>query len=117
MYYDYGPNWEATKRHWRNAWWTRKRCFWCRRIKHVTIDAHHILYPRKPIPAGDVHIIWLRPMCRTCHKIETRIARHHRRHAAPNRKRYSHFIVTYMGRWIINLLVILPIIILYFHYR
>lgn len=98
---DYGPNWGTTKARWRAAWWTRKRCFWCRRRRNVTIDAHHLLYPRGK-PAGDVSIIWLRAMCRRCHKVETWIARRHRLYMRNDRKRYAHLLVTYAGRWTIN---------------
>lgn len=112
MYMDYGPNWTDTKRQWRSAWWTRKRCFWCRRKKHVTIDAHHLLYP-KGKPAGDVSIFLLRPMCRTCHKIETWLARRHRRHVENGRKRYAHLYATYLGRWCINASVLGAAFLLY----
>jgi hypothetical protein len=116
-YWDYGPNWDNTKARWRRSRWTRKRCFWCRRRKHVTIDAHHLLYPRPPKMAGDVSIFWLRPMCRTCHKIETWIARNRRKHMANGRKRYAHLYVTYGGRWLINITCWLPVIYLWFRFH
>jgi hypothetical protein len=112
MYTDYGPHWAETKRRWRAAWWTRKRCFWCRRSGPT--DAHHLLYPRNR-PAGDVSIFWLRPMCRRCHKVETWLAREHRKHMPNRRKRYAHIVATYGGRWCINVVVVLPLVILWMH--
>lgn len=116
----YGDQWELTKRRWRDHPFTRhRRCFWCRRKRslwvsghRIVLDAHHLVYPRNR-PAGEISIWLLRPMCRTCHKVETWMARGHRAHMRNGRKRYAHLLVTYLGRWAILWAALAPIVYLY----
>jgi len=93
----YGPEWVHTKQRFRAAWWTRKRCFWCRRVKHVNIEIHHLTYL---FGQATPPLAFLRPMCARCHDIETRVCRYW--FSTRQRHRWAHAWVTYAGRWFIR---------------
>jgi len=93
----YGAAWEDTKRRARQSRWTRKRCFWCRRRRSVTIQWHHLTYL---FGVGDPPLWVLRPMCVSCHKVETWICR--QVSSSQARHRWAHARVTYLGRWVIR---------------
>jgi hypothetical protein len=104
----YGPAWERTKaEYWRKAArrpWMRRRCFWCRRrgrgvgfwSVQRSLQLNHLTYRWG---VGDAPLIVLRPMCPTCHAIETKITRMVRPGMRRHRQAYAHAFVTYLGRW------------------
>lgn len=100
----YGPGWTETRqRYWAStARWRRRRCFWCRRGQPGTrwasrrrLQLNHLTY-RLSDNTGRCPLWALRPMCPTCHGIETWLTRRY----DPGRKQpWAHAIVTYAVRW------------------
>lgn len=106
----YGPDWYAFRRWYFTRWWLRKRCFWCRRKPHpvTALQLNHLNYTR-----GDRPGWWqVRPMCRRCHRVETTLVRWLRPRLSPRRRRRAHYLVTFGVRWVGNLAVDLPLLIL-----
>jgi hypothetical protein len=117
----WGHNWtETRRRYWHNPPpWRRRRCFWCRRgrpgarwwASRRGLHLNHLTY-RYSHDHGRCPLWALRPMCPTCHTVETWLTRHAvrpclRRH--PWLRPWEHAAVTYAGRWTINLAVLLPL--------
>lgn len=101
----YGPEWQETKRRYFASPYTRKRCFWCRRspADRKRHELHHLTYRRKARP-----FFWqVKPMCSTCHGIETTVSRVLK--VLLRRRRVPHVTATYGVRWLINLAVLSPI--------
>jgi 5-methylcytosine-specific restriction endonuclease McrA len=112
----YGPEWEATKRrYWsRSGWWIRRRCFWCRRARpgrsswsaRGMLQLNHLTYL---FGVGNAPLWVLRPMCPTCHKIETWVTRKIRPALGRStgwRFRWAHAFVTFGVRWLLYVPVI-----------
>jgi hypothetical protein len=116
----WGPGWDATRRrYWRNPpSWRRRRCFWCRRgqpgrrwSSRRGLHLNHLTY-RYSHDHGRCPLWVLRPMCPTCHNVETWLTRRAvrpwlRRH--PRLRPWEHLLVTYAGRWTINLAALTPL--------
>jgi hypothetical protein len=116
------PGWEDTKRRYWASRFTRKRCFWCRRKSGLQLN--HLTYALSG-PTGACPLWVVKPLCRTCHKVETWLARkvrprlkrtvrvepvvgtgRRRRRVADRRaQRWAHAYVTYAVRWSLNLAV------------
>lgn len=99
----YGRDWQDYKDRYWSSPFTRKRCFWHRgRMSFGGRQLNHLSYARQSTPRW-----WqVKPMCRTCHKIETFLARALR---ALGVKKHPHYVATYGVRWLINLTVTAPI--------
>lgn len=118
----YGRDWQRTRNRYHASRWTRKRCFWCRTRgkRDNPIELNHLTYRR-----GDRPRWWqVRPLCRRCHKIETNVTRVVRvvlPWTGPVGKRNAHYVVTYLGRWLVNATALaplwLPAAYLWTHYR
>lgn len=98
----YGPEWEEFKdRYWSHPL-TRKRCFWCRRANRPgrrRLQLNHLTYPR-----GRALRLWeVKPMCSTCHRVETWLTRRFRPSMRRHRQRWAHAYVTYSVRWALYL--------------
>lgn len=122
----YGPEWNRTKQHyWQTVGrpWRRRRCFWCRRghvtqpgkVRFWTTDRapelHHLTYV---FGYGDAPLFVLRPMCHTCHHIETTVTRMFFGEGFARRSRWAHAHVTYTVRWVINAIPLTGILVLLF---
>jgi hypothetical protein len=104
----WNDDWERTKdRYWSNPF-TRHRCFWHQRfwlgkpLSYAQRQLNHLTYRR----GGSPHVWQVKPMCRTCHKIETGLARFLR---VLGVKRHPHYVATYGVRWLITLAIFTPI--------
>ncbi len=64
----YGRGWEDTRRRYWASPFTRKRCVWCMARRATQLNHLTYLYSG---PDGACPFWVLRPMCRTCHKVET----------------------------------------------
>lgn len=106
----HGPGWQDTRhRYWASsAPWRRRRCFWCRRANpgrrwsaRRRLHLHHLTYVFSD-DTGRCPLWVLRPMCPTCHAVETWLARRLRPGMARHRQRWAHAYVTYAVRWVAN---------------
>lgn len=104
----HGPGWEATKSRYWNSPFTRKRCFWCRRKRRLQLN--HLTYTRSD-GTGRCPLWVLKPLCGTCHGIETWATRRVRRRLGRGAKQWAHAVVTYGVRWSVNVSVWLLVLV------
>lgn len=106
----YGTAWVRTRTRYHASRWTRKRCFWChtRGDRGNGIELNHLTYRR-----GDRPWFWqVKPLCRRCHRIETvvtRVVRPLLPWSGAFAKTRAHYVVTYLGRWLVNVTVLSPV--------
>ena len=107
----HGPGWEETRRrYWESrAPWRRRRCFWCRRgnpgarwAARRRLQLNHLTYVWSD-GTGRCPFWVLRPMCGSCHAVETWLTRRVRPGMARRRQRWAHAVVTFGVRWAVNL--------------
>lgn len=92
----HGPEWQAFKRRYWAHPLTRKRCFWCRRKGRRQLN--HLTY--RPYPDSRPPRMWqVKPLCLTCHRVETWLTRRYRPGMSRRRQRWAHAYVTYGVRW------------------
>ena len=104
----HGPGFEETKhRYWRSPF-TRKRCFWCRRKGRLQLNHLTYLFSGE---TGRCPLWVLKPLCATCHGVETWLTRRVRRHLGRGAKRWAHAVVTYGVRWSGNVAVWLLVLV------
>lgn len=103
----WGSDWERTKdRYWANPL-LRKRCFWHQRfwlgqpMTYGQRQLNHLTYRR----GGSPRFWQVKPMCRTCHGIETWLARALRALGI----RRCHYVATYGVRWLITAAIFAPV--------
>lgn len=100
----HGPGWVETRaRYWHNPPpWRRTRCYWCRRADSASmrlwsslgrLQLNHLTYVFSD-GTGRCPLWVLRPMCRTCHRVETWLTRRVRPGMARHRQRWAHAYVT-----------------------